>query len=135
MGLLQYLVMSARGDLLNALERETAITSRVVPFSVVEDNAEDRNRLLERAEVATYDEYDLGDEDQDTDLLERVRREIPDATDLRIVELLLSGERRTSEYARILNLQDRAQVERERVVKQNKDRLKKRLVRLGVKLK
>jgi len=129
MGLLEYLVMSARGDLLNAVKREAGIATKTVPFSAVENDPDARNRLMD---VAVCDQYDVEAQHCSPELLERVQGLMEDPVDAEIVRLMMSGERRTAEYARVLRIEGLDKAERERVVKQNKDRLKKRLRRLGV---
>jgi hypothetical protein len=50
---------------------------------------------------------------------------IPDRTDQEIVKLMMDGIRETDVYAKVMGIQNLPDDERSRIVKQNKDRLKK----------
>jgi len=130
MRLLRYLVMSADGDLKNALRRQRKRAQREFPRHDVELLLEARNQY--------------GDE-EDTDegvaapgaeeLVHKVRQVIFDPRDRRLVDLMIQGERRTAAFARVLGITAVDAVQQRRIVKQHKDRLKKRLARLGVRLR
>jgi RNA polymerase sigma-70 factor, ECF subfamily len=129
--LFSYLVMAARGDLRNALAKQRRRERREVLHDRVEDLPLVRN--LEQGES----EPALGT--GETVSFEEVRRAvqavITDATDRRLVELMLDGERRTGAFAKVLGIAHLADEQQRRMVKRHKDRLKKRLERLGVKLR
>lgn len=110
----RFLRRSARGDLLNALRKESRHTSNKVEFDV---------ELAE--EVRNEKEDELVWEDP---RLQACLAEL-DETERAVIELMRDGERSTTVFAAILGCSDRPQEEQERIVKQTKDRLKKRLQR------
>jgi len=128
--LLPYLVMSARGDLLNALERRRRQAGREIPTDRVEDLLDARNSLRKEA--------DPGERVAVPDLQEvvgRVRETITDPVDRQMVYLMAQGERRTEPFAAVLGIAGLDVEQQRRIVKRHKDRLKKRLARLGVELR
>jgi RNA polymerase sigma-70 factor (ECF subfamily) len=123
-GLFGYLMMSAEGDLRNALERARRRTDREGPLEVVE--------LGQFA--GNVDQGDVESVDQRIDaerLQSRLTRLFPDQVDQQLAQLILDGERATETYAQLLGLQDLESTEQQREVKRHKDRIKKRLQRLG----
>lgn len=118
-----YLVMIARGDALNLVTSRTnkkKSHSRFVELTVVERN-----------------------EGVDTDFsrldAERIVRDhgaeiVRDDGDEAVLRLFLSGEDSTEEYARALGASDLGEEEQRQLVKQRRDRIEKRLQRLGLKL-
>jgi RNA polymerase sigma-70 factor (ECF subfamily) len=118
-----YLTMAARGDLLNALARERRRTARQVPLEAVAEAALAGNTLGEDESTgsAAYDRMAA------PDLMQRVLQQVPDPVDREILQLMLAGERKTANYAGLLQIQDRSEAEQRRIVKRHKDRLKKRL--------
>lgn len=68
-------------------------------------------------------------------LLGRVAEEFPDPVDRQVISLMLAGERRTVAFSNVLGLQALSQREQQRAVKRHKDRITKRLQRLGGKLR
>jgi RNA polymerase sigma-70 factor (ECF subfamily) len=129
--LFPYLVMAARGDLRNALAKRRRRERREVPHDRVEDLSLVRNIEQEESEPALAT--------GETVSLEEVRRAvqavITNPTDWRLVELMLDGERRTGVFAKVLGIAHLADEQQRRTVKRHKDRLRKRLERLGVKLR
>jgi RNA polymerase sigma-70 factor (ECF subfamily) len=127
-----YLGMAARGDLRNALQSLRRRAAHQALLQVVElspaarnlatDEADDPGEIVARAEPVASPE-----------LLAAVRAAFQPA-ELEIVTLMLEGERRTGEYARLLGLANRPEPEQRREVKRVKDRLEKRLRRLAPKL-
>ncbi len=126
-GLLTYLTMSAKGNLLNALAKETRRAKRERPIEDVEIAQKHGNLLQERDELSALEES-LDPK------LRQMRSLILDACsgplDRKLMGLILAGERRTSAYAAVLGLQTLPRREQEREVKRHKDRLKKRVLRL-----
>jgi RNA polymerase sigma factor (sigma-70 family) len=131
--LFDYLVMAARGDLLNALERVRGRHAREIALTDVAESVLARNdsregegtTALERQEEAAWRHQ----------FLERVWETVTDPRDRAVVRLLWDGERKTAAYAAVLGIQDRPRSEQERIVKRSKDRLKKLLKRLGDRLR
>lgn len=61
----------------------------------------------------------------------RVESLFSDPRDRQLAELVVANERSTAPYARVLGVDGRSAEEQRRVVKQHKDRIKKRLRRFG----
>jgi hypothetical protein len=59
----------------------------------------------------------------------------PDPVDQQLIDLMIKGERRTEAFAKVLGIVDMEVIQQRKIVKQRKDRLKKRLTRLGVSLR
>lgn len=115
-----YLYMSARGDLLNTIEREK------FPEAFVELDALATEYEVEIPDGADWQEKIFA---RHSPVWERVRELLDGPVDQEFVELMLDGERSTLEYARVLGITERPAPEQEKIVKQNKDRLKKFLQR------
>lgn len=122
-----YLTMAARGDLLNALARERRHAARQVPLETVAEAALARNTLQESE--------DSSESMAASPLLQVILQEVSDPVDHELLEMMLTGERKTAPYARVLGITDRSETEQRKIVKRHKDRLKKRLRRLGVRLR
>jgi RNA polymerase sigma-70 factor (ECF subfamily) len=127
--LLSYLVMSADGDLKNALQRHQRRAHREVPMGDVELLLDARNSEVEEVHPEKRPAAP-GVEEVD----HRIREEIPDPVDQQLVDLMMQGERRTEAFARVLGITDMELLQQRKLVKQHKDRLKKRLMRLGMRL-
>lgn len=134
-GLLTYLTMSAHGDYLNMMERERRLSSREFPLEDVEHRPPGRNNWLEAVEDIVVEREGSITPEEKALLWRRVFEQFPDPTDRRLLGLLLDGERKTAAYSAVLGILDSDQDEQRRVVKRHKDRLTKRLVRLGGKLR
>ncbi|HEY9777224.1 MAG TPA: hypothetical protein V6C81_25905 [Planktothrix sp.] len=121
-----YLKMSAEGDLKNALDKEQRRLSKITPLDDVEESIFARNTDMEATENDNSDVPSL--------VGEELRKTISDPIDQSLVELIANGERKTNVYAEVLNIMHLPIEQQRRLVKQNKDRLTKKLRRLGVKL-
>jgi hypothetical protein len=116
--LLTYLRLLARSRLLNELGRKD---------SVAVDPAE---TVYETASEADWDESArLGELEAERRIEEKLRLIITDPADREVLELMLEGVRETSAYAAVLGITDRTAAEQQRVVKQHKDRVRKRVQR------
>jgi RNA polymerase sigma factor (sigma-70 family) len=121
--LFTYLVMIADRDALNYI-RDSATEHKNIR-RVVE---------LERSAGNTHSESPQDRLDAET-VMERHRDElVSDPEDERVLRLMLEGEQETAEYARALGIDDRSKAEQRRLVKQRRDRLEKRLLRLREKV-
>jgi hypothetical protein len=129
--LLAYLVMSADGDLRNALRRHQRRERRERPMSDVELLLDARNP--EEEETVHPEEYAVTP--QVKEIARRVREVTPDPVDQQLIDLMIKGERRTEAFAKVLGIVDMEVMKQRKIVKQRKDRLKKRLTRLGVRLR
>jgi hypothetical protein len=128
--LLAYLVMSADGDLKNALRRHQRRAHRELSMSDVELLLDARNPEEDKE---AYPEHAVGPEVNG--VARRVREVIPDPVDQQFIDLMIQGERRTDAFAKVLGIADMEVKQQRKIVKQHKDRLKKRLTRLGVRLR
>lgn len=117
--LLHYLVLDAQGDLINAYRRPALATESL---EVVELDPVRRKRL-----GVVTDHYPSSS--GAAELIERVKEILPDPRDQKVVALMANGERSTVVFADALGLSDRTPSEKRRLVKQAKDRIKKRLDR------
>ncbi len=122
--LAHYLLMSAQGDLRNALrrnktQRRDAISMSVQPVELI---LPDRNTNLER-DVMTKIEAE--------DAWRRVLEAIDDPIDRQMLGLILQGERSTGVFAKVLEIDILSLDEQKAIVKRHKDRISKRLERLG----
>ncbi|MBV8593224.1 MAG: hypothetical protein JOZ27_02865 [Caulobacteraceae bacterium] len=118
-----YLVMVAKGDALNmATSRSNAKKNygRLVELTVVERN--DRSEL------------DPTRMDAERIVKDHGREIIRDPGDEAVLRLFLSGEDATLEYARALGLHHLDEGQQRLLVKQRRDRIDKRLQRLGLKI-
>jgi RNA polymerase sigma-70 factor (ECF subfamily) len=128
--LLTYLTMSAHGDLLNMLDRQLRRQRRQVSLDDVEHVLPSRNELIDELEER-LDRDDAATAESTSEALNRVREELPDLLDQQILGLMLQGERKTSAYASLLGIEDQDPKNQRRTVKRHKDRITKRLQRLG----
>lgn len=125
-----YLLMSARGDLMNRLKSEGRRRQREVHIKDVELQPDLWNiSLEERGNI----ELPLGL--SMADIESQVEEIITDPIDRKLLELMLDGERQTRCYAEVLGITHLRMDEQRRQVKRAKDRLIKRLQRLGEKLR
>jgi len=116
-----YLRNAAQQDLKNELAREKtqgreAMSIHPVEFSLYDGNSFE-DEAIEKVDAEA--------------LMERVMEEISDPVDRLILSLVLQGERSTSAFAKVLGIEHLPEHEQRRIVKQNKDRISKRLERLG----
>ncbi len=124
-----YLYMSARGDLLNRLKSETRRRAREVRLEDVELCPSLRNILIE-----DRNDIELPSGLSMADIESSVGQIVTNPTDKKLLELMLDGERKTERYAEVLGISHLNADEQRRQVKRAKDRLTKRLQRLGMKL-
>lgn len=120
--LFSYLCMVAKGDALNLLQarrREREKTLRVVELLQGERN------------IAEMDTCNL---DAET-IISRYGAELfDDELDVQVLKLMLAGEKDTDTYASAIGLGGASQPAKNAAVKQRRDRLEKRLRRLGARL-
>lgn len=127
-GLFGYLKMSARGDLLNALDRESR--RKNVELDVVGGN-----RLQEDDEEEYASEKDPEAVARSDETMRRVYDALPDPRDHQILHLMMDQVRETRAFAEVLGIETKDEAEQRRIVKRNKDRIKKRIQRLGLRLR
>jgi RNA polymerase sigma-70 factor (ECF subfamily) len=122
--LLGYLKMSAKGDFLNAWDRQRRLRKlrKEISLSSVELG------LSRRKEHKTTKG---AEPDHEREAAALIRSLFPNPTDLKIAVLIAEGERSTSTFAKILGIADLHVSEQRKIVKRHKDRIKKMLEREG----
>src|SRR5574341_41843 len=127
-----YLLMAARGDLLNSLPRKLpdGKTGGVVVIRLAEIvELDGTSAEYKTAGVVLKD--DMNVEEQVLDKLslvwERLHDLFPDPTDQELLMLMIDGIRNTNEYAEVLGIVELPAEKQERIVKQHKDRIKKQI--------
>lgn len=128
--LLTYLTMAAYRDLLNMLAKEQRRRRREVPIEAVEETLSDGNNLVEMESQV----LDSMTTDERVELLRTVSEMFPDARDQALLKLMMNGERRTAAFCDVLEIQTLTPDEQRKIVKRHKDRITKRLQRLGGKI-
>lgn len=126
--LVGYLVMSANGDLLNAIEKSRRRREDlVVDVELAGSRGKRKGGQLEarRGEEKLMAHLDV---DRMRPQLERL---FPDRADRAALDLMLGGERSTEAFAEVWGLGNLPADQQRREVKRGKDRLKKALERLG----
>ena len=122
-GLVGYLYMAARGDLLNALAKVRKESAREIASDPVE--LPDLGRNSEGSDTQT----ERGIDGQA--LWSRICSVVTDPREQRVVALMMEGVRETSAYAAELGLSAGAPSDQAKEVKRVKDRLRGRLRRAG----
>jgi RNA polymerase sigma-70 factor, ECF subfamily len=127
-GLIAFLAMQVRGDVLNELDARRRRRQRESPVAEpVELAASARNLTVEEEALDAVDPIDVP-----PSAIQAAREALGEfsTVDRRLLELMADGVRSTSAYAAVLeisHLPDRLQ---QKIVKRHKDRLQKRLERL-----
>lgn len=132
--LLSYLTMAAHGDLRNNLARERRRKQREVALDDVEHRLFTGNEWGEEVEDGVLDRLDFPS-DSKGEIVKLALAEFPDEQDRRLLSLMMNGERKTAAYVNVLGIERADPDEQRRTVKRHKDRLTKRLERLGSKLR
>jgi RNA polymerase sigma-70 factor (ECF subfamily) len=117
-----YLTQAAKRDLINALEREKTQGRRATSIHPVEHQLTSGNNSFEE-QVADNADAQVA--------WEVVMETITDPQDRSLLALLLQGERATTAFAKVLGITHLPEQEQRATVKRHKDRLDKRLQRLG----
>jgi RNA polymerase sigma-70 factor (ECF subfamily) len=128
--LLTYLTMAAYRDLLNMLAKEQRRRRREVPLQSVEETLSDGNNTIELENQV----LDGMTATKRTELLRTVAETFPDARDRALLDLMMNGEWRTAAFCDVLGIQTLTPDEQRKIVKRHKDRITKRLQRLGGKI-
>jgi RNA polymerase sigma-70 factor (ECF subfamily) len=120
--LLSFLILKAKSDLLNLLSPKKIDQVQVDLAEIVEldnDSSVYGVELIAEMEVEELITKNL------SPIWNRLSSIIPDRTDQEIVKLMMDGIRETNIFAEVMGIQNLPDAEQSRVVKQNKDRLKK----------
>lgn len=132
-GLWGYLVMAATGDLLNAIEKERRTLSREKPVADVEHGSQRRNKVVASA-ASKLDTQGPEYRASIQELLVAAERELADPHELEVAKLMFAGVSEVAAYANVLGIEHLPVYEQREQVKRCKDRVKKRLRRLGERL-
>jgi RNA polymerase sigma-70 factor (ECF subfamily) len=130
--LLGYLTLSARGDLLNALEAQKSRWTHEESLENVDFADFDRKIKSMGNESAMLADDIAVDNLAARRLLSQLRAAADTPRDLAILQLMINGEKRTEIFAQALGLTELSLQAQKSTVKRHKDRLKKRLQRLGI---
>jgi RNA polymerase sigma factor (sigma-70 family) len=128
--ILTYLTMAAYRDLLNMITKEKRRRHREIPLQVVEQTLSERNNIIEPEDQVLNGVTEA----KKAELLRMVAETFPDARDRALLELMMNGERKTTVFSEVLGIQTLTPKEQRKIVKQHKDRISKRLERLGGKI-
>jgi len=128
--LFTYLTMAAHRDLLNMLTKEKRRRNRELPLQDVEETLNQGNNIVE---IENYVLDDMTAAKKE-DVLRLVAETFPDTRDRALLELMMNGERRTTAFCNVLGIQALTPDEQRKIVKRHKDRITKRLQRLGGKI-
>jgi hypothetical protein len=117
-----YLILKAKSDLLNYLGQKKIDHSLMDLAEIVE--LEDDSSVYG---IELTNEMDIETEiiEKSSPLWERLSKLITDKTDQEMVLLIMNGVRDTDTFAEVIGIQKLPNKEKIRIVKQNKDRLKK----------
>jgi hypothetical protein len=120
-GLVGFLLMSAEGDLRNALAKTKRHKRREIALDSVEVGGEPRKVPIDTIEIA-----------EEADAVRRALKALfVDPNDRKAARLVLDEERSTEMYARLWGLESLSADDQRREVKRRKDRIKKVLERAG----
>lgn len=127
-----FLVMAADGDYRNLRDKRRRFRVHETGVEDVEESASARNKRI----------HTLADSDGVGPLSEAIHREdeeayrrflnetFVDQVDRQLADLVLSNERSTDRFSEVLGIQDEPIEQQRKIVKNHKDRIKKRLERL-----
>ena len=122
----QYFYMSARGDLLNllkTLKKDQVLVSLAEIVELDEENSEIKVELPSDIDVEGEVFMNLNPTWQTLCQL------LPNSTDQEVLLLMIDGIRETSVYSEVLKITDLSAEKQFSIVKRNKDRIKKTLLR------
>ena len=120
--LFSFLILKAKSDLLNSLRLKKIDQVRVNLAEIVElddDSSVYSVELMDDMDVEEWIENNL------SPIWKRLSTIVPDHTDQEILKLMMNGTRETEVYAKVIGIQHLPNNEQSRIVKRNKDRLKK----------
>jgi hypothetical protein len=127
LGIMAYLRMAARDDLINLLKRESRHTSRRAPIEAVE--------LRRAVGNEPHETPDLPGGVSSEFIMRKLDEALPNPQDREAVRLMMDGVRETKIYARLYGITDLPLEDQQKQVKNHKDRLDKVMKRLGMRLR
>ncbi|HVX01396.1 MAG TPA: hypothetical protein VHA52_13315 [Candidatus Babeliaceae bacterium] len=127
-----FLILAAKRDLLNIIERNKKHNKKInLPTDVeVEENIWNRIKKSSQspdAEIIQSESINLVDEE--------LGKYFTNVTDIELAKMVIRGERETDAFAIVLQIEALEKVKKQEVVKRNKDRIKKILERDRIELK
>ena len=122
----QYLYMSARGDLLNLLEKHKKDKVLLSLTEIVELYDENSEYGVEVPSDANVEEQVL---EKLSPTWHNLRKLLPDPLDQAMLLLMMDGIRETNLFAEALNITDLPAKDQASIVKRHKDRIKKMILR------
>ena len=125
----RYLYMSARGDLLNLLDRNKKDDVLIALPEIVELDEEDSEYKVEVPKVSSESDVEAEVFNKLSPTWRNLRQLFPDEVDQAMLQLIMDDIRETSYYADILGITDLPAAEQAAIVKRHKDRIKKKLIR------
>ncbi len=129
-----YLLLDVQGDMRNALSKKVRRQNKEIVFDPVAHDLPDGNINIEEEVMQRLEGSSLLEEVSAQTILKRFQSEITDPRDWQVLLLMFDGERSTSAFATILEIDHLPMDEQRRLVKRTKDRLRQRLKRYGVKI-
>lgn len=120
----RFLIMDAEGDLKNAWEKYKRQTKKLIRSveleekngnSIVDEELDPINNLINKENIEI--------------LYKKLKILFTSNTDIEIAQLMLAGERRSSEYAKLLEIEGRPPEEQKLEIKKQKDRIDKIICR------
>lgn len=130
--LLTYLTMAAYRDLLNMFAKEKRRRRRELPLDIVEEIPDDGNNQIEEYENKVLESLTAAERAK---ILSQIEETFPGKQERELLDLIIHGERKTDKYSEILGIQNLTPDEQRKIVKRHKDRITKRLQRLGGKVR
>ena len=127
--LMSYLLMSARGDLLNYLkpkkvdENSTLLTEDVELWDSYSEKTIGGSVVVDETNVEEEALVRL------SPVISQIQELFPTLKDQQLVALMMDGIRETKEYAKVLGIEHLSSSEQKEVVKNHKDRIKKVIIR------
>lgn len=129
-----YLYIDADGDIRNAIARQKKHWNHSTFDPAVHD-APDRSINPEKQVVDAIVPDGLPEGMNLQEVIATVRASIDDPRDREVLGLMLSGERKSEAFSRVLGIAHMTPLEQRRIVKQRKDRIDARLRRLGERIR
>jgi RNA polymerase sigma-70 factor (ECF subfamily) len=130
--LLPFLAMCAHRDVLNTLNRRRRRRAREFPTDPVELSDLSGNLNMGCEEISQENAI-LGKIDGDR-LMKSIAKKLRDPADLKFLNLMVSGERRTKVFAEIIGVENLDSDSQKKEVKRRKDKIMKIIVRFGDKI-
>lgn len=131
LNLFAYLRMAARGDMLNAIDKQSRQNQRLhnLEDPLIQEQLPSQGILSDTGNLdewlQTHTDYSRAG------IIEKLSNELNNQ-DQEILLLMLDNVRNHEPYAKVLNIEHLPLPEQRKIIKQNKDRLQKRLVRFGL---